>query len=167
MCSWFLSVVMEVSKMKQTDIEYIGMNQTTPRIAISQDRIMVASQGDSGSSSNNFIHSFIYTRYTGKCHRRWIDLGTRYCNRQQMVTQYCWCFRWVLDGCSNCQRYILSDNWPQAFDLDGNPKNQAHWVGPDSYAVFPNIDAKDDKYIVVKGSEDIAQYTRGRPRRSL
>ena len=50
----------------------------------------------------------------------------------------------------------------QAFDLDGNPKNQAHWVGPDSYAVFPNIDAKDDKYIVGwEGSDDVVQYTRG------
>ena len=38
----------------------LGLNQTTPRIAISQDRILVVSQGDSGSSSNNLsIHLYI------------------------------------------------------------------------------------------------------------
>ena len=50
----------------------------------------------------------------------------------------------------------------QLFDVDGNSKNQAHWVVLDSYAVFPNIDAKDDRYIVGwEGSEDVVQYTRG------
>ena len=29
----------------------------------------------------------------------------------------------------------------QALELDGSSRGNAHWVGTDSYAVFPNIDA--------------------------
>lgn len=138
-----------------------GMNQTTSRIAISQDRIMVASQGDSGSSSNNLsIHLYIQDTQgnvieDGLIWEPDIATGNKWLPSIVGVSDGFW-----MAAATANDTYFQTA--VQAFDLDGNPKNQAHWVGPDSYAVFPNIDAKEDRYIVGwEGSDDVVQYTRG------
>ena len=44
-------------------VDIAGLNQTTPRIAISQDRILVAAQADSGSAGNN-LSIYLHLRTT-------------------------------------------------------------------------------------------------------
>ena len=138
-----------------------GLNQTTPRIAISQDRILVTSQGDSSSSSNNLsIHLYIQDTQgnviaEGLEFEPDITTGNKWLPSIVGVSDGFWMAAATANG-------TYFQTAVQAFDLDGNPKNEAHWVGPNSYAVFPNIDAKDDQYIVAwEGSGDVVQYVRG------
>jgi hypothetical protein len=138
-----------------------GLNQTTPRISFSQNRILVASQGDNSSAGNNLsIHLYIQDIQGNVIEEDlvWdpeIAAGNRWLPSIVGVENGFW----IAAATANDSYFRTA---VQALDIDGHPMGEAHWVGPDSYAVFPNIAAKDDNYIVGwESSDDSVQYVKG------
>ena len=141
------------------DIE--GLNQTTPRIALSQDRILVAAQGDNGMGPDNLsIHLYVQdvdgtVIEEGVLWEPEIAQGNRWLPSIVGTENGFW-----IAAATSTQSHFRTA--VQALELDASPRGSAHWVGPDSYAVFPNIDANDDQYIVGwETGEDSIQYVQG------
>ena len=126
-----------------------GMNQTTPRIAISGKNILVASQGDNGSSANNLsIHLHLQSRDgTIITEREWTPIieqeetGNRWL---PSIAGYDDGF-WLAGAVANTQHFRTA---VQQLDNEGNDVGQPFWAGPNEYAVFPNIDGDATGFVV-------------------
>jgi hypothetical protein len=136
-----------------------GLNQTTPRIAVANNRVLVASQGDNGGNPNLSIHLHIQ-QFDGTIvsESKWepaISTGNMWLP-SVVGTESGF---WIAAAVANEGHFQTA---VQALDLDGEPRSEAKWVGPESYAVFPNIDANADQFIVGwETGEDSVQYTLG------
>ena len=49
----------------------------------------------------------------------------------------------------------------QALDQSGQPISPPHWVGDDSYAVYPNIDVQNEQYVVGWDDQENVYWTTG------
>lgn len=138
-------------------------NQTTPRIAVSGERILVATHEDSGEAPYNLSIRLQLLNQEGELleSRIWDEvIGT--------VTEG---NRWLPSVVGTEEGFWLAaaaargDHFQtavQALDMDGRGRGAAHWVGPDAYAVFPNIDARGDRYAVAwETGEDGVQWAEG------
>ena len=136
-----------------------GENQTTPRVAVTNNRVLVASQGDNGGNPNLSIHLHVQ-QFDGTMvsEVKWApNLSTGNMWLPSVVgteTGF-----WIAAAVANESHFQTAI---QALDFDGQPRAEAEWVGPEEYAVFPNIDARSDQYIVGwETGEDSVQYTAG------
>ena len=126
-----------------------GVNQTTPRVAVSGDRVLVATGGDSGQGPTNLSLRIYIQDSEGEviADRIWAPPieetteGNRWLPSVVGTEEGFWMAAAV-------GRDTHFQTAVQALDREGEPRGDAHWVGPDAYAVFPNIDADGDRYVV-------------------
>ena len=140
-----------------------GLNQTTPRIAISGSNILVAAQGDNGESGNNLsIHLYVQNT-DGEIitEREWtptID-GVQIGNKWLPSISGDEDGFWLAAAAANDTHFQTA---VQRLDKAGADIGAPFWVGPDSYGVFPNIDGTPNEFVVAWDSgEDSVQWTRG------
>ena len=140
-----------------------GVNQTTPRIAVSGERILVATHGDSGQGPHNLSIRIYIQSTEGEVleNRIWDDpvegvsAGNRWLPSVVGTKEGFWIAAAVARE-DHFQTAI------QALDIDGQARGAAYWAGPDAYAVFPNIDAQGDSYVVAwETGEDSIQWVQG------
>ncbi len=126
-----------------------GLNQTTPRIAISQNHILVASQGDNGNSPNNLsIHLYVQDRNGNLVDQReWIPVieGEETGNRWLPSVVGTDDGFWLAAAVANTTHFRTA---VQRLNANGADEAPSFWVGPDEYAVFPNIDGTDSEFVV-------------------
>ena len=139
-----------------------GVNQTTPRIAVSGDRVLVAAQGDNSASGNNLSIQLHLQDTDGNLlsERAWapiLDEGEIGNHWLPSIVGYQDGF-WIAAAAAN-ESYFRT--LVQALDMDGEPIANAHWVGPESYAVYPNIDSKEDQYAVAWDDQENVYWTTG------
>ena len=122
---------------------------------------MVSVQGDSGTGGNNLsIHLYIQDTQGNVIKESilWdpvIASGNRWLPSVVGIENGFW-----IAAATATETHFRTAVQP--LDIDGNPREEARWVGPDSYAVYPNIDAKGDSYIVGwENAEDEVQYVKG------
>lgn len=140
-----------------------GLNQTTPRIAYSNSRILVASQGDNGDSSNNLsIHLHLQrTDGTQIQEVEWVPEidGQATGNRWLPSVTGTHNGFWLTAAVANDNHFRTA---VQRLSIEGEELGNTHWAGPDSYAVFPSIDGDDDNYVVGwQTSDDAVQWATG------
>ena len=144
-------------------LDITGLNQTTPRIAISGDHILVAAQGDNGSSGNNLsIHLHVQDKSGSLiAQQEWtptID-GEATGNRWLPSVVGTDNGFWLTGAVANTQHFRTA---VQRFNYAGDTEGEPFWVGPDAYAVFPNIDGTDEDFVVGwDTSEDSIMWTTG------
>ena len=143
-------------------VQLSGVNQTTPRIAISQNSILVAVQGDNGNGATNLSIQLYVQELNGTVllNEPWtpseIPLGNRWLPTVVGTDNGFW----IAGAVANSTHFRTL---VQRLDLSGQPANNAHWVGEDSYAVFPNIDGNDLEYVVgwETGNDSVGWLTGG------
>ena len=141
-----------------------GVNQTTPRIAISGDHILVASQGDNASAGNNLSIQLHIQDENGNLiqERDWapsVDgevIGNHWLPSVVGTDDGFWIAAAAASTNGPYFRTLV-----QALDADGAAVEPPHWVGPDSYAVYPNIDAQDERYVVSWDDQENVYWTTG------
>ena len=130
-----------------------GLNQTTPRIAVSQDRILVAAQADDGSGSNN-MSIWLYVQDsmgTVLSQNQWnpvidgVETGSDWLP-SIVGTENGF---WMASTSANSEYFRIA---VQRLDGFGNVVGNPFWVGPDEWVVYPNIDGTDEDFVV--GWED-------------
>ena len=140
-----------------------GVNQTTPRIAIAGNNILVATQGDNGVSGNNLaIHLYVQnTDGDVITEREWtpvidgVEIGNKWLPSISGDDEGFW----LAAAAANDTHFQTA---VQRLDLEGSDVGTPFWVGPDSYGVFPNIDGTPDEFVVAWDSgEDSVQWTQG------
>ena len=145
-----------------------GLNQTTPRIAYSNNHILVASQGDNGNSSNNLsIHLYLQEVDGTLIHEvEWVPEidGQPTGNRWLPTVSGSDNGFWLAAAVANENHFRTA---VQRIDIDGTFSGNTHWSGPNSYAVFPSIDGDDEHYVVGwQTSDDSVQWATGTPTES-
>jgi len=144
-------------------LDITDLNQTTPRIAISGDHVLVASQGDNGSSSNNLsIHLHVQdTSGNLVTQQEWIPTidGEATGNRWLPSVVGTENGFWLTGAVANTQHFRTA---VQKLTYDGEPQSEPFWVGPDAYAVFPNIDGTNEEFVVGwETGDDSVMWTTG------
>ena len=140
-----------------------GLNQTTPRIAISEDNILIAAQSDNGSSANNLsIHLYVQHRDgTLISEREWTptindtDLGNRWLPSISGDSDGFWLAAAAANG-THFQTAV------QRLNSNGEDVSPPFWVGPNTYAVFPNIDGTPTEFVAAwESGDDSVQWVKG------
>ena len=136
-------------------LDLTGFNQTTPRIAISNDNILIAAQGDNGGSANNLsIHLYIQS-LDGELvsEREWspvidsVEIGNRWLPSISGDSDGFWLAAAAANG-SHFQTAV------QRLNTNGDEVGSPFWVGPNTFAVFPNIDGTPTEFVAAWESGD-------------
>ncbi len=140
-----------------------GLNQTTPRIAISNDNILIAAQADNGNSANNLsIHLYVQSvDGTYISEREWTpiidstEIGNRWLPSISGDSDGFWLAAAAANG-AHFQTAV------QRLNSDGEDVGSPFWVGPNTYAVFPNIDGTSTEFVAAwESGDDSVQWVKG------
>lgn len=140
-----------------------GLNQTTPRIAISNDNILIAAQADNGNSANNLsIHLYVqHLDGTPVAEREWtpiidsVEVGNRWLPSISGDDEGFWLAAAAANG-THFQTAV------QRLNSSGEAVGNPFWVGPNEYAVFPNIDGTPTEFVAAwESGDESVQWTMG------
>ena len=140
-----------------------GLNQTTPRIAISNDHILIAAQSDNGSSANNLsIHLHVQNRDGEQItEREWtptiddVEIGNRWLPSISGDEEGFW----MTAAAANETHFQTA---LQRLNRNGENVGAPFWIGPDTYAVFPTIDGNETNFVAAwESGEESVQWITG------